>query len=297
MRYASWTTAAGESQWGAVREDEVVDANRALATAGLPPVASVADLIAAGPEVWATAADALRHATHGVPLDSVRLTAPYLPRGTIFAAGANYADHAAEAQAAGALTGLPAQPVVFTKGLSSVCGPDDDVQWRSDLTSKLDYEVELAAVIGTGGRDVHPERALDHVFGYTVLNDISARDVQHDRPTGQWFLGKSMDTFCPIGPWIVTADELGDPTDLPISLSLNGEERQSSSTRHLLFGIDVLIAEISRYTTLVPGDLLATGTPAGVGASAEPPRFLVDGDLLEATVGGIGTLRNRVVRR
>jgi 2-keto-4-pentenoate hydratase/2-oxohepta-3-ene-1,7-dioic acid hydratase in catechol pathway len=298
VKYATWTMPAGTETWGSVIDDEVVDAAVALPLVGLPPVASLGDLIASGDRsLWDRVADALSSGPRTNGLAEVTLSAPYRPRGTIFAAGANYADHAEEARKAGALDGLPDRPVIFAKALSSVCGPDADIELWPELTQELDYEVELGAVLGIGGRAVSSESALDHVFGYTVVNDISARDVQQGRPGGQWFLGKSMDTFCPIGPWIVTADEIADPHSLDITLTLNGELRQKSDTSFLLFSVDELICEISKYATLSPGDLIATGTPAGVGASAAPPRFLKDGDLLEAAVDGIGTLRSRIVRR
>lgn len=298
MKYATWTALDGTETWGAVTGDHLVAAAPALSRAGLESIGSLGALISsADTELWKRVADALTTAPVSYALTDVKLSAPYRPTGTIFAAGANYADHAEEARKAGALDGLPDRPVIFSKALSSVCGPDCDVELWSNLTQELDYEVELGAVIGKGGRTIPESAALDHIFGYTVVNDISARDVQQGRPGGQWFLGKSMDTFCPIGPWIVTADEIGNPHDLDITLTLNGDLRQKSDTSFLLFSVDELVSEISNYATLSPGDLIATGTPAGVGASAAPPRFLVDGDVLEAFVGGIGTLKSRIVRQ
>ena len=298
MKYATWTTTDGTETWGAITDHDLVDAAMALHFAKMDPIGSLGALIAAGdPKLWARVADALSSAPVAYSLDSVRLSVPYRPSGTIFAVGANYADHAEEARKAGALDGLPDRPIIFSKALSSVCGPDCDIELWPKLTQELDYEVELGAIIGIGGRAIPASTALDHVFGYTVVNDISARDVQQGRPGGQWFLGKSMDTFCPIGPWIVTADEIGNVHALDITLTLNGELRQKSDTGFLLFPVDELISEISNYATLSPGDLIATGTPAGVGASATPPRFLADGDVLEASVANIGTLRSRIVRQ
>lgn len=296
-RYLTYRLDDGSCSWGIGVGEHLVDGPKVLADTGLRPIDDLLAFVRADPADRAAAVAALRAATPHHELASVTLAAPLLPPRDIFAVGANYATHLAEALRAGTVTGTPSQPVIFTKALTSVCGPSDDVLLVPELTSQLDYEVELGVVIGTGGRDIAEADALSHVFGYTVVNDISARDVQHQRAGGQWFIGKSMDTYCPIGPWLVGAEDIEDPTDLPLSLSVNGEVRQSDTTANLIFGIEVLIAEISRYLTLLPGDLIATGTPSGVGASADPPVFLTGGDVVEATVGGIGTLRNTVVIR
>jgi 2-keto-4-pentenoate hydratase/2-oxohepta-3-ene-1,7-dioic acid hydratase in catechol pathway len=221
------------------------------------------------------------------PLKRVRLMAPIpRPARNIFCLGRNYADHAAERGAP-----VPEHPVYFTKPSTAVVGPGDEVVHHA-ITSELDYEVELTAVIGTGGRDIAREEALRHVFGYTIINDVTARDLQKRHQ--QWFKGKSLDTFCPMGPVLVTADEIPDPQGLAISLRVNGETRQASHTSKMVFPVAQCVEVLSRGMTLVPGDLIATGTPDGVGAATN--RFLKPGDRMEAEVEGIGVLANKVVR-
>lgn len=215
-----------------------------------------------------------------------RPLAPLRP-GKIVAIGLNYLDHVRE-------TGMetPERPIVFAKFPSSVVGPEDDIVVDRRVTARADWEVELAVVIGRPARDVAAEEALDHVFGYTVANDVSARDVQF--ADGQWVRGKSFDTFCPVGPVLVTRDEIPDPQLLRLTTSVNGELVQDSSTAEMIFGVAELIAFCSRSLTLAPGDLLLTGTPWGCGEFREPRRSLQDGDLVECAVEGIGTLRNTV---
>jgi 5-carboxymethyl-2-hydroxymuconate isomerase len=215
-----------------------------------------------------------------------RMRAPLAPA-SIVAVGLNYLDHIRE-------TGMqrPAVPLLFAKLRSSVIGPDESVKIDRALTQQVDWEVELAAVIGRRARSVPVDRALDHVFGYTVANDVSARDLQFS--DGQWLRGKSLDTFCPLGPVVVTADELGDPQALGLRCRVNGATVQESSTAEMLFGVAELIAFCTQAFTLEPGDVLLTGTPWGCGAFMDPPRFLAPGDLLETEIDGIGTLRNPV---
>jgi 2-keto-4-pentenoate hydratase/2-oxohepta-3-ene-1,7-dioic acid hydratase in catechol pathway len=221
------------------------------------------------------------------PLKRVRLLAPIPhPARNVFCLGRNYADHAAERGAA-----VPEHPVYFTKPGTAVVGPGDDVVHHA-VTSELDYEVELAVVIGTAGRDITRADALNHVFGYTVINDVTARDLQK-RHT-QWFKGKSLDTFCPMGPVLVTADELPNPQTLNVALRVNGHVRQSSNTSKMIFPVDQCNEVLSLAMTLLPGDIIATGTPDGVGAATG--NFLKAGDRLEAEVEKIGVLANRVVR-
>jgi 2-keto-4-pentenoate hydratase/2-oxohepta-3-ene-1,7-dioic acid hydratase in catechol pathway len=221
----------------------------------------------------------------GRPLADVRLAAPIPDPGKIVAIGLNYARHAAE-------TGqkVPASPLVFAKFPTSVIGPDAVITWDRALTDKVDYEAELGVVIGQRARHVSESDALGHVFGYTCLNDVSARDLQFG--DGQWVRGKSLDTFCPIGPWIVTTDEIPDPNALPIECLVNGEPLQSSTTADMIFGVRTLIASLSRSFTLEPGDVIATGTPEGVGTSRTPQRFLRDGDVTVVRIEGVGELRN-----
>jgi 2-keto-4-pentenoate hydratase/2-oxohepta-3-ene-1,7-dioic acid hydratase in catechol pathway len=231
------------------------------------------------------------------PLEGLRLRAPLVPRRNVFCVGKNYHEHAAEFARSGFDTSAakgetaPAAPVVFTKAPSTVVGPGDEVMPFTELTRQLDYEAELAVVIGKPGRGIRPEDAWGHVWGYTIVNDVTARDLQQKHR--QWFIGKSMDTFCPMGPWIVTADEV-DATNLTVKCWINGELRQDAVTSDLIFDIPTIIATLSAGMTLQPGDVIATGTPAGVGIGFSPPRFLVPGDLMKIEIGGIGTLENRV---
>ena len=221
------------------------------------------------------------------PLKRVRLLAPIpSPARNVFCLGRNYADHAAERGAA-----APDHPVYFTKPGTSVVGPGDDVVHHA-ITKELDYEVELAVVIGTGGRDIPRAEALRHVFGYTIINDVTARDLQ--KRHNQWFKGKSLDTFCPMGPMLVTADEIPDPQALAISLRVNGQTRQSSHTAKMIFPVAQCIEVLSQGMTLLPGDIIATGTPEGVGAATGT--FLRAGDRIEAEVESIGILASKVVR-
>jgi 2-keto-4-pentenoate hydratase/2-oxohepta-3-ene-1,7-dioic acid hydratase in catechol pathway len=221
-------------------------------------------------------------------LESVTLRAPVARPNKIIGIGLNYIDHCREAG-----LDVPKFPVVFTKYSTSVSGPFDDVVWHTGVCQEVDYEVELGVVIGKPAFQVDEQSALDYVFGYTTVNDVSARDLQL-RPPGQWDLGKSLDTFCPYGPGIVTADEIPDPQTLDLNLRVNGEEKQRSNTTNMIFGVANLIAFLSQGITLLPGDLIATGTPFGVGLGMKPPVYLNDGDVCEAEVEGIGTIRNRI---
>ena len=207
-----------------------------------------------------------------------------MPPRNVFCLGRNYADHAAERGAA-----VPEHPVYFTKPADCVIGPGEKVIHHA-VTKELDYEVELTAVIGVGGRDIERGNALRHVFGYTIINDVTARDLQ--KRHGQWFKGKSLDTFCPMGPVLVTADEIPDPQGLAIALRVNGQARQSSHTSKMIFPVDQCIEVLSQGLTLRPGDVIATGTPDGVGAATG--NFLKAGDRMEAEVERIGVLANRV---
>lgn len=232
--------------------------------------------------------------TEGVPVESVELLAP-LPRPVeLIAIGVNYREHLVETQGATGVEDRPATPVVFSKASSSVIGPGAAIRIDPRWSSSVDWEVELAAVIGEACTNVRAGAALSHVFGYTIAIDVSARDVQFDAGGGQWYLGKSFDTFCPLGPWIVTADEFGDPGDREISLRLNGTRKQHARTSDLIFGVAELVAAISRGRTLLPGTIVLTGTPGGVGFTRQPPEFLRPGDTVEAEIEGIGVLTNHV---
>jgi 2-keto-4-pentenoate hydratase/2-oxohepta-3-ene-1,7-dioic acid hydratase in catechol pathway len=216
-----------------------------------------------------------------------RLRAPLARPPKIICIGLNYRDHAEESNLP-----IPQVPTVFTKFNTAVIGPMDPIVLPKSSTQP-DYEAEFAVVIGRGGRHIKEEDWRQHVFGYTILNDVSARDYQ--MATSQWTIGKTFDTFAPIGPAIVTADEIADPQNLNISLTLNGETMQSSNTRHLIFGVPYLIAYLSSVFTLEPGDIISTGTPAGVGFARKPPVYLKAGDEVKVRVQGLGELVNPVV--
>jgi ureidoglycolate lyase len=225
-----------------------------------------------------------------IPLAQVRLLAPVPRPEKIMAIGLNYADHILESAGAGVVT--PKDQVWFAKMPSAINGPFDDVQLPK-VTEKLDYEVELVAIIGKGGRHILREDAAKHVFGYAVGNDVSVRDWQ--LRTHQWVVGKSFDTHAVIGPAIVTADELGDPHGRAIKCFVNGELRQSSDTRHLVFNVWDQIAELSQAMTLKPGDIIFTGTPGGVGMAMKPPSYLKPCDVMRCEIDGLGAIENRVV--
>lgn len=259
------------------------------------------ELIQAGPAACRTVAETLRQAAAGtgshdlLPLGSVTLLAPIpRPAKNIFCVGRNYREHIVEAaNARGVPVSFPKVPEFFSKPATTVIGQDAGIKRHAAHTEHLDYEVELAVVIGRQIRDVTAEAALDAVFGYSVINDVTARDAQ--RAHGQWFKGKSFDTFCPFGPWIVTADEFGQPGDQALTLKVNGKPRQGSNTADMLFSIPEIIAHLSAAMTLEPGDIIATGTPSGVALGMEPPGWLQVGDVVEAEVAGIGVLRNIVI--
>ena len=216
------------------------------------------------------------------------------PVRNVFCVGRNYVDHVKEGAAAmRADLKLPTVPQFFTKATLAVIGPGAEVRLDRRLTQKLDYEVELAVIIGRGGRDIDASTALEHVFGYSIANDVTARDLQ--RRHDQWFKGKSLDTTLPLGPCIVSSDEISDPNVLELSLTVNGQERQRARVAQMIFGIPTIIASLSAGLTLLPGDIIATGTPSGVGFAMTPPQFLHDGDEMLARIDRIGELRNRVV--
>lgn len=229
-----------------------------------------------------------------IPMGNATLMAPIpKPRKNIFGIGLNYTEHVAEsARTLDTSKELPQEPVVFSKPTSAVIGPEENIIHNQKITKQLDYEVELAVIIGKRGKNVPKEEAMDYVYGYTIINDISARDC---RRAGQWIVSKGQDTFAPMGPVLVTKADIEDPHNLNLSLKLNGEQRQSSNTKYMLFNINDLIHDLSTVFTLEPGDIIATGTPAGVGAGMTPQSFMWPGDVVEATVEGIGTLTNYVV--
>lgn len=249
---------------------------------------AVIDLLAAGGELPATGA--------ALPLAEARLLAPLpRPRRNLWCVGRNYHAHAKELSASVFKdndANPESWPIVFTKVPECVVGPRDDVLLPAGVSSQIDYEAELAVVIGKGGKNIPRARALEHVFGYTVVNDVTARDVQMRHQ--QWDMGKSFDTFCPMGPWIATADEF-DGTRTRVRCWVNGELRQDGPTENMIFDIPFLIETISRGITLYPGDVIATGTPAGVGMGMQPPRYLAAGDVVRVEVEGLGVIENTFV--
>jgi 2,4-didehydro-3-deoxy-L-rhamnonate hydrolase len=228
-----------------------------------------------------------------VELQSVTLDAPVRPSRNVFCVGRNYLEHAKEgARAAGRELKIPSVPTFFTKAPTAIAAPADDLRLEARVSQEYDFEAELAVVIGAECKDVPEDEALHVVFGYTALNDVTARDLQREH--GQWFKGKSLDSTCPIGPWIVTPDEVGDPQALAITFHRNGVEKQSSNTGKMIFPVARVIAELSKGMTLLPGDVIATGTPEGVGFARVPPEFLADGDVLDVWIEKIGHLFNTV---
>jgi len=240
---------------------------------------------------WAPAGPAL-------PVHSLRLLAPIVPKRNVFCVGWNYAEHFAEGKAfrpADAAQEIPEHPAIFSKNPFAIIGPGAAIRHPAPISDQLDYEVELAVVIGREGRDITERDALDFVFGYTIANDVSVRDVQRTWHGGQWFKGKNFDTHLPLGPWIVTKDEIPDPQVLRIATRVNGVAKQDSNTRHMVFPVARIIAELSAGLTLYPGDVIITGTPEGVGMGRKPPEWLKPGDVVETEIERIGVLRNEVV--
>lgn len=233
-----------------------------------------------------------------VSLSDVHLLAPIPnPLRDIICVGKNYHAHAAEFFASGfdssKKEAVPSSPVVFTKSMTSVCGPDDDVNGSLDPTGTVDYEGELGIVIGAKAQRVSKDAAMDYVAGYVIINDVTSRELQ--KKHNQWTIGKGLDSFCPIGPWIVTADEVEDVKNLELTTSVNGEIRQKAGLHDLIFDIPTLIETITATGTLLPGDIIATGTPAGVGIGFNPPKYLVSGDVVTVKITGLGELTNKIV--
>lgn len=279
MRFVTFQTEAGAPEPGVIVKDSVAR----LQAAGYHDLLSV---IAAG-EAASTAIARSLDELPRIPLASVKLRAPIPRPPKIICVGLNYMDHAAETKAK-----LPGVPTIFTKFPTAVIGPGDNIVLPK-ASAKPDYEAELAFVIGRGGRYIDAARWREHVFGYTNFNDVSARDYQ--MAASQWTMGKSFDTFAPMGPWIVSADEVPDPHALDIRCIVSGEELQSSNTGRMIFRIPELIAFLSSVFTLEPGDVVATGTPSGVGFVRNPPRYLRAGDEVAVSITGLGELRNPVI--
>jgi 2-keto-4-pentenoate hydratase/2-oxohepta-3-ene-1,7-dioic acid hydratase in catechol pathway len=293
----------GATRWGALKKNTAIDLNLAhamfLASRGREPqylADSVLELLQRGEEAWRAAQDTLdflgTREVEGItfPLARVRLLAPIPRPPKIVAIGLNYWDHCREQNRE-----PPTLPILFAKYPSSVIGPFDVIHTHPEETQKVDFEAELGVVIGKTARKVSAADALEYVFGYTVVNDVSARDLQFSPlVSGQWVRGKSLDTFCPMGPSIVSKDEIPNPQDLAIRATLNGQVMQNSNTKEKIFNIGRLIQFISHGITLEPGDVLATGTPDGVGDFRNPPVYMHAGDVIEIEVEGVGKIRNEV---
>lgn len=310
MRFVSFSTAEiPKPHLGLVQDDEVIDvdlAARALKIIapdqmldfidnyenGMQDIQEILDKVAGRRFSEVKTFNAIG-AVHR--LAEVQLAAPIpRPRKNIMCLGWNYAEHEKETAAMrGRQSSLPEYPVIFTKAPTTVNAPYGDIVIDPNVSEEVDWEAELAVIIGKGGKNIRQEDALAHVFGYTVLNDVTARDLQSRHK--QFFKGKSIDGYCPMGPWIVTADEIADPQQLTVRLRVNDVTKQEGSTSSMIFPISRIIAELSLGMTLEPGDIIATGTPSGVGFARNPPEFLKPGDVMETEIEGIGTLKNRVV--
>jgi 2-keto-4-pentenoate hydratase/2-oxohepta-3-ene-1,7-dioic acid hydratase in catechol pathway len=281
MRLVTFET-GGQARPGMIKGDTLFD----LSSAGFH---SVLEFIESGSTGRVKAEEfTSRPGSDGkYPMSGVKLLAPIPRPRQLICVGLNYRDHAAETGAQ-----IPTVPTIFNKFATAVIGPGDNIVLPK-VSKAPDYEAEFAFVIGRGGRHIPAAKWADHIFGYTIVNDVSARDYQ--RATSQWLMGKTFDTFAPMGPWIVTADEISDPHDLDIQMEINGEVLQDSNTRELIFKVPDLIAFLSSVFTLEPGDIVSTGTPAGVGFARKPPRFLHPGDDVVVKIASIGELRNPVV--
>jgi 2-keto-4-pentenoate hydratase/2-oxohepta-3-ene-1,7-dioic acid hydratase in catechol pathway len=308
MRYATFSLLNDPKQRvGVVSGNRILDLRKLVRSHWSEPFpASLQELIAAGPQAWRRMSSLVDIEEFGSqnprseispPAEEIRLHAPIpRPAKNIVCLGLNYASHMEEtAKARGRQVKIPEVPVFFTKATTTVNGPYDPIPWDPAVTSEVDWEAELAVILGVGGKNIPRAKAMEHVFGFTIANDVSARDLQQSHY--QWFKGKSLDGFCPMGPHVVTADEFGDPQNKQISLRVNGVVKQSASTADMIFTVPVIIEFLSRGMTLEPGDIISTGTPEGVGLGRIPPEYLKDGDLIETEIEGIGVLRNQIVRR
>jgi 2-keto-4-pentenoate hydratase/2-oxohepta-3-ene-1,7-dioic acid hydratase in catechol pathway len=282
MRYVSYSDASGKPRPGVIEGDSV----RPFGA----EVASLDAFIAMSPADRKTAVGKLGAA---IPLSGLKLHAPLHPKKNVFCVGRNYLAHAEEgAKALGTELKLPDVPTYFTKAPTTVVGPDAVVHLSGNLSPMWDWEAELAVIIGETCKDVSESDALSKVFGYSCLNDVTARDLQ--RSHVQWFKGKSLDETCPLGPWIVDAADIGDPQNLEIMLRVNGVEKQHSNTGKMIFNVKQIVSNLSQGLTLEAGDIIASGTPEGVGFARTPPEFLKDGDVMEVEVEKIGILKNPI---
>ena len=291
LKLITFSDAAGS------RAGVLLDGGRVLDLgAAMPPARDMISWIEAGPTALAAVRALAANPPAGavLPVSAVALQAPIpQPRRNVFCVGRNYMDHVAEGDRTRGITSseVPKYPQFFTKAADTVIAPGAPVPSHAGITQWLDYEVELVAIIGTAGRDIPKEKALDHVFGWTIGNDVTGRDLQ--RRHGQWFKGKSLDRSCPLGPVIVPREDL-DATDLAIGLKINGQQRQASRTSKMIFDVKEIIHQLSAGFTLLPGDVIMTGTPEGVGYAMQPPQTLKTGDVMELEIEGIGVLTNAI---
>ncbi|MDE2572454.1 MAG: fumarylacetoacetate hydrolase family protein [bacterium] len=288
MKLVTYRGRGGTPRPGAVVDDTVVDLGSAFD--------SLLSLIDGGGTALESAAKVVRARAQAEPLSAVQLLAPIpSPRRDVFCVGWNYLKHFKEGQGKrlGGDEQLPEHPAFFTKATLSVIGPEAPIPYDAGVSTKVDYEAELAVIVGRRVRSVSANRALEYVFGYSCGNDVSVRDVQRQHGQ-QWVKGKSFDGTCPLGPWIVTADEIPDPQRLTVECRVNGEVKQHDSTEHMIFTVARIMEELSLGMTLLPGDIILTGTPDGVGFARTPPEFMKAGDEVIVAIEGVGELRNRL---
>jgi 2-keto-4-pentenoate hydratase/2-oxohepta-3-ene-1,7-dioic acid hydratase in catechol pathway len=299
MKLLTYKTSDSEPRLGFIHNNQIIDMEDFGEISNFPLPSTMLELIDMGIEIVEEISDMIAETESELldeiayEMDEVTFLAPIpKPRKNIIGIGLNYTEHVAESARTLDTTGkLPQKPIIFSKPPTTVTATNTEIIKNTKLTSQLDWEVELAVVIGKKGKYVPKTDAMDYVFGYTVINDISARDCRRE---GQWIVSKGQDTFAPMGPILVTKDEIENPHNLNLSLKVNGVEKQNSNTKFLLFNINDLIEDLSIVFTLEPGDIIATGTPSGVGAGRNPQEWLYDGDIIEATVEGIGTIVNTV---
>lgn len=299
MKLLTYKTQDTEPRLGFIHNNQIIDMEDFGEISNFPLPNDMLDLIDMGFQIISEITEMISETPENFfeeicyEMNEVTLLAPIeKPRKNIIGIGLNYTEHVAESARTLDTTGkLPQKPIIFSKPPTTVTATNTEIIKNTKLTEQLDWEVELAVVIGKKGKYVAKENAMDYVFGYTVINDISARDCRRE---GQWIVSKGQDTFAPMGPILVTKNEIENPHNLNLSLKVNGIEKQNSNTKYLLFNINDLIEDLSIVFTLEPGDIIATGTPSGVGAGRSPQEWMYDGDVVEATVEGIGTIINTI---
>ena len=299
MKLLTYKTADTESRLGFLHNNQVIDMEDFGEISNFPLPDNMLDLIDLGFEIIAEITEIISETSKeffeevAYEMSEITILAPIeKPRKNIIGIGLNFTEHIAEsARTLDTANELPQKPIIFSKPPTTVTATNTEILLNRNLTNQLDYEVELAVIISKKGKYVSKSEAMDYVFGYTVINDVSARDC---RRSGQWIVSKGQDTFAPMGPILVTKDEIENPHNLNLSLTVNGVEKQNSNTKLMLFNINDLIEDLSTVFTLEAGDIIATGTPAGVGAGRNPQEWLKDGDVVKCTVEGIGSIENTV---